>query len=253
MGWMARSCILALIVFAACTTGAMASGSTGHFDITFKGCPDTGDPALISELEAAYGDVNSLFGTCPGHVEVVVISDGAMDRIGRQVDSFSGWNPEFSAVVLRDSTVNNSSSMPVLARHELTHLAINGILSKKDSTDFHWMEEGICTLVSNEPLNDREVSGYIVGHGFLDTAGIYDAIKSEDCAVSKNGYMQSYSLVKYMEKRYGIGIIKKLLESPDKSLDAAFRSNTGEGFASFYDDWKAGVKALARSSEANKA
>jgi len=109
------------------------------------------------------------------------------------------------------------------------------------------MEEGICTLASGEPMDDAEVSGYIVEHGFIDVCGIFDAIKSEDCSVSKNGYLQSYSLVKYIEVRCGFDTIKKLLACPEESLDAAFRRCAGESFASFYDGWKAHVSALGRS------
>jgi len=242
MGWTAVSCALALTLLLAGT----ASADAGHFGISFRDCPETASSGLQAALDAAYGRVNGTFGTCPDHVEVVIISDGAMDKVGKHVDSFSGWNKEFSAIVLRNSSINNCSSLPVLASHELTHLAVNEMLSKKDPSEYHWMEEGICTWISREPLDDADVSHYIVGHGFLDTAGIYDAIKSEDCAVSKNGYMQSYSLVKYMERRYGLEIIKKLLECPEESFDAAFLQCTGVSFASFYGDWKTRVMASGR-------
>ncbi len=187
--------------------------------------------------------MNGLFGTCPAHVEVNIISDGAMDRVGKQVDSFSGWNREFSVVFFRNSTLQDGVLLRQLGAHELAHLAINELLFKKDPADFHWMEEGICMLASGEPLDDAELSRYIVGHGFLNAGEIFGAIKSDDCAVSKNGYLQSYSLIKYMEGRYGFDVIKKLLGCPEESLDAAFRRCTGESFASFYGDWKAHVAA----------
>lgn len=239
MGWTAVSCTIALLLLLAGTAGA----DTGHFGLTFKDCPDIGASGIPAVLETAYGQVNGLFGTCPGHVEVIIISDEAMDKVGRQVDSFSGWNKEFSAIVLRNKSIYDPPSLQVLAAHELSHLAVNEILSKKDPAEFHWMEEGICTLVSREPLNDTDVSRYIVEHGFLDTEGIYDAIKSEDCAVSKKGYMQSYSLVKYMQGRFGPDMVKKLLECPEESFDDAFQQCAGESFASFYESWKAHVKA----------
>lgn len=239
MGWTAVSCTMALFLLLAGTAGADA----GHFGLTFKDCTDTGASGLLAAIETAYGRVNGMFGTCPAHIEVVVISDGAMDRVGRQVDSFSGWNKEFSAIILRNSALTNNSSLNVVAAHELAHLAVNEILGKKDPADFRWMEEGVCTLVSKEPLDDAEVSEYIVGHGFLNAGEVYDAIKSADCAVSKNGYMQSYSLVRYMEERYGFDTVKKILECPEESLDAAFCKCAGESFASFYDDWKAHVTA----------
>ncbi|WP_128567002.1 peptidase MA family metallohydrolase [Methanocella paludicola] len=218
-----------------------ACADTGHFGVTFDGCRDTGDTGLLSVLETAYEQVNGLFGTCPDHVETVIISDGAMDRVGKQVDSFSGWNKEFSVIILRNSSLQRRSSLRFLGAHELTHLAVNELLFKKDPAEFHWMEEGICTLASGEPMDDAEASRYILEHGFLDTGEIFDAIKSEDCAVSKNGYMQSYSLVKYMEGRYGFDMIKKLLGCPEECFDAAFRQCADESFASVYDDWKAYV------------
>lgn len=239
MGWMAVSFTMALLLLLAGT----ACADAGHFSVTFEGCCDTDDKGLITALEMAYEQVNCLFGTCPAHVETVIISDGAMDKIGKHVDSFSGWNKEFSVIILRNSSLEDRSSLRVLGAHELTHLAVNELLFKKDSAEFHWMEEGICTLASGEPMNDAEVSGYIVEHGFLDVGGIFDAIKSEDCNVSKNGYMQSYSLVKYMEGRYGFDMIKKLLGCPEERFDDAFLQCAGESFASFYADWKSHVTA----------
>jgi hypothetical protein len=97
-------------------------------------------------------------------------------------------------------------------------------------------------------MDDAEVSGYILEHGFLDAGGIFEAIKSEDCAVSKNGYLQSYSLVKYMEERYGFGMIKKLLECPEESFDAAYLQCAGESFASFYAEWKAHIAASGHTA-----
>lgn len=244
MGWMAVSCSVALLILLA----GNACADAGHFGVTFEGCRGTCGPGLLAVLETAYEQVNGLFGTCPAHVETVVIGDGAMDRVGKQVDSFSGWNKEFSVIILRNSSLQDRPSLRVLSAHELTHLAVNELLFKKDPAEFHWMEEGICTLASGERMDDAEVSGYILEHGFLDADGIFEAIKSEDCAVSKNGYLQSYSLVKYMEERYGFGMIKKLLECPEESFDAAYLQCAGESFASFYAEWKAHIAASGHTA-----
>jgi hypothetical protein len=225
-----------------------AAKGPGHFTITYT----TGsarvldDARLLDVLEGAYDRANGCFGTCPGHVEVIIVDDKAMDQeAGKQVDSFSAWNKMMSAIVLRQEALKNGTSLPVVAGHEMTHLAINGILSKKDPREFHWMEEGICTLVSKEPLGDADVSKFIVGHGFLDVGDIPGAIKNENCTISKNGYMQSYSLVEHIARRYGLRAVIDMLECPEKSLDDAFRLCTGESFPRFYGEWEKDVMAEA--------
>jgi hypothetical protein len=253
MRWLSVACAIFLLLVLAGTAGAVNLGtSTGHFKLTYTGIAVNRDDAgLLDTLEAAYGRVNGYFGTCPGQVEVIIIDDGDMDRAGKEVDSFSAWNKLYSAVVLRRGLLNNRSALPVIAVHEMTHLAINDILCKKDPRGFQWMEEGLCTLISKEPFNDTDVSGYIVGHGFLDIAGIYGAVKDENASISKNGYMQSYSLVKYMAGRYGLDAVIQMMECPENGFEKAFRKSTGEDFGTFYKEWRSDVTIKA-SGHGNK-
>lgn len=249
MRWSAATCIFVLLVMLAGTANAVNAGERArHFTITYTtgSTHEMDDSSLLEVLGRAYDRVNGCFGTCPGHVEVIIVDDKAMDEeAGKQVDAFSAWNKMMSAVVLRQEALKNKSSLPVVVEHEMTHLAINDILHKKDPRDFQWMEEGICTLVSKEPLDEANVSKYIVSHGFLDTSNIPGAIKNENCSISKNGYMQSYSLVKRMVQRYGFDIIIDMLECPEAGLDEAFRQCTGEDFRTFYEEWEKDVMTAA--------
>src|SRR5271157_94412 len=241
MRWLAAACILILLLAFATTAHALSIGQgTLHFNVTFYNGTgrDNKNATLFHVLEGSYDYVNGYFGTCPRHVEVIVVDNKAMDEAGKHVDSLSAWNEEMSAIVLRQDSLKNESYLPVLVRHEMTHLAINDILNKKDPSDFHWMEEGICMFVSKEPLGDVNVSRYIVGQGFLNTDEIYPAIKNENCSISKDGYMQSYSLVKYIAERYGMSAIIRMLECPETSLEKAFLQCTGEDFPTFYGEWK---------------
>ncbi len=246
MKWPSAACTLILLL--ALAMPSFASAGQGHFTITYitNSASGSDDPCFLDALEKAYDCANGCFGTCPARVEVIVVDDEAMDKeAGEQVDSFSAWNMVMSAVVLRQTTLNNSTLLPIILKHEIAHLAINDILYKKDPREFQWMEEGVCTLFSKEPLSDKDVSAYIVGHGFLGVGDIYGAIKSENCTVSKNGYMQSYSLVRRMAQRYGKGAVLGMLESPEASLEEAFKKNTGEDFRAFYDEWKKEVTKRA--------
>jgi hypothetical protein len=248
MKWGMVACILLLLAMPIATASAAATGEgSGHFKVTYADplARPADNDSFPGVLEGAYDHVNGYFGTCPDHVEVIVIDDKDMDKVGKEVDSFFAWNKQLSAIVLRRSSLKNYTLLPVLARHELTHLAINNILSKKDPEEFHWMEEGICMVVSQEPLKDAEVSRYIVSHGFLNTSATFGAIKSENCSISKNGYMNSFSLVKYIVQKYGIATLIDILECPETSFDQAFQQNTGENFESFYDEWKNSVTKTA--------
>jgi hypothetical protein len=248
MRWLAAACILILSLAFAMTAHADSIGQgTLHFNITFfNGAgQDNKNATLFQVLEGSYDYVNNYFGTCPRRVEVIVVDNKEMDEAGKQVDSLSAWNEEMSAIILRQDSLKDKSFLPVLVRHEMTHLAINDILSKKDPGEFHWMEEGLCMLVSKEPLSDVNVSSYIVGRGFLNTGEIYSAIKNEDCTISKDGYMQSYSLVKYIAERFGMSALISLLKCPETSLEKAFLQCTGEDFPTFYNEWEDDVSKTA--------
>lgn len=240
MKWWAVACVLLLAVLAVTASAADPGESTRHFNITFSNdsAHNADNAGLFSTLEKAYDHVNWFFGSCPDHVEVIVVDDKDMDKVGKQVDSFFAWNKALSAIILRQGMLKNDTQLPVIARHEMTHLAINDILCKKDPAEFQWMEEGICMVVSKETLDDADVSKYIVRHGFLNTSEIFSAIKNENVSISKNGYMNSYSLVRYIVHRYGINILINMLESPETSFDKTFRQYTGEDFRSFRTDWE---------------
>lgn len=246
MRWLAVACIL-LLVMPTCAANAMNPGQISHFAVTYYNEPEhnTDNANFLDALERAYDHVNRSFGTCPRHVDVIIVDNKAMDSVGEQVDSFSAWNKLYSAIVLKQGTLKDNGSLRVLAEHEMTHLAINEILCKKDPGEFRWMEEGICMVVSKEPLQDADVSKYIVSHGFLNISEIFSAVKDENCNISKNGYMQSYSLVRYIVKRHGIGAVIHMLESPETSFDKAFRQCSGEDFRTFYKEWENYVKSTA--------
>lgn len=241
------TCIFILLVLLAGASNAANEDRARHFTITYTtgSAHEMDDASLLDVLEGAYDHVNGCFGTCPGRVEVIIVDDKAMDEVGEQVDAFSAWNKVMNAVVLRQEALKNKSSLSVVVEHEMTHLAINDILHKKDPRDFQWMEEGICTLVSKEPLGEADVSKYIVSHGFLDASDILGAIKNGNCSISKNGYMQSYSLVEYIVRRYGFDAIMNILECPETGLDKAFLQCTGEDFPTFYKEWEDHVTATA--------
>lgn len=237
----AVACILLLLALLAVTASAADTReSAGHFNITFSNgsAYNPENTSLDGTLEEAYGQVNWFFGSCPDHIDVIVLDDSDMDQVGKQVDSFFAWNKALSAIILRQRICKNDTQLPVISRHEMTHLAVNEILCKKDPSEFQWMEEGISMVVSKEPLDDADVSKYIVSHGFLNTSEIFSAIKSENVSVSKNGYMNSYSLVRYIVHQYGINVLINMLESPETSFDKAFRQYTGEDFPTFYAEWK---------------
>jgi hypothetical protein len=250
MRWLAGACILFLLLMFAGTANAIDLGeTTRHFHITYKtsSAHKADDAVLHDTLERAYDHVNGYFGTCPDHIEVIIVDDAEMDKVGGQVDSLSAWNQLVSAIFLRRGTLKNNTSLPVFIEHEITHLAINDILCKKDPGDFRWMEEGVCMVVSKEPLSDIDVSKDIVARGFLNTREIAEAVKDENCSISRNGYMQSYSLVRYIVRRYGMDAVIKMMECPEASLDKAFRQCTGEDFPAFYKEWENYVTATAVS------
>jgi len=242
MRWPVVACLL--LVLLAGVASVTGEGRAGYITVTYpagQASPADHD-RLIEVLEKARGRADGHFGTCPGHIEVIVVDDRAMDEeAGEQVDAFSAWNKMMSAVVLRRGSLGNTS-LPFVVEHEMAHLAINEILCKKDPREFQWMEEGICTVFSGEPLSDADVSAYIAGHGFIKVDDIRDAINNENCTISKNGYMQSYSLVRHMVKRYGMGAVLNMLECPEPGLDEAFRQSTGEDFRAFYEEWKDHVR-----------
>jgi hypothetical protein len=248
-GWMAVFCIALLLL--AGTASALTPGeTTRHFDIFYANpSAENGYTGLGQTLESSYGEINELLGTCPGHIKVLVVGKKTMDQVGEHVEAFSAWNNKSSAIVIREESLKNKKSLQVVCEHEICHLGLNYILAKKSSKDFSWMEEGVCMVFSKEPFSDIKVSKYILGKGFLAPSEITEAVNNENYNITKNGYMQSYSLIKYMVQKYGADTVVDMLKCPDTSFEKAFQDNTGADFNTFYRQWQIWVKNTAAGSQ----
>ncbi len=247
--------LLVLLLATATLAGAAGSmspgGRTTHFTIYYANTPPDGLNGAGNALESAYSEINGYFGNCPPQIKVMIVGKKTMDQVGKHVEAFSAWNRQSSTIVLREETIKDKKSMDVVVRHEIVHLCLNDIMARKDSKDFSWMEEGISMVFSKEPFSDLKVSKYIVGKGFLAPKEIADAVSSNNYEISKNGYMQSYSLVKYMAKRFGASTVINILRSQDTDFEKAFMRYTGMDFGTFYRQWQASVKNTVSKGQAD--
>ncbi|HMK48273.1 MAG TPA: hypothetical protein VK436_16740 [Methanocella sp.] len=237
MRWVALVCVLLLI----------ASGigeHTEHFNIRYSDCYQS-DSDTGKVLENAYNYVNMYLGTVPPSIKVIVVNKSRMDAVGKHVEAFSAWSRRSSSIVLRDETLKDPKSLSIVVKHEICHLGLNSIMEFKDDGQFGWMEEGVCMVISGEPLDDLKVSKCIVGKGFLNTSEIAAAVDSNDYQVCKNGYLQSYSLCKYITMKYGVRTLIDIIKNPERDFGGSFRACTSRDFASFYEEWKAYVEGTA--------
>lgn len=244
------ACIL-LIFLAGTADAANAGEHTRHFNITYAGNsqPLTGFNGLGDTMENCYSEINGYYSTLPDHIKVLVIGKKTMDELGEHVEAFSAWNKNSCAIVLREETLKDKKSLGVVAKHELSHLGINNILANKISKEFSWMEEGTCMVLSKEPFSDTKVSKYIIGQGFLTPDEISKAVDSDNYNISKNGYMQSYSLMKYMVQKFGATAVINIFKSPETNFEKAFALSTGVDFGSFYKQWQGFVRTSAAGGQ----
>ncbi|WP_254591402.1 peptidase MA family metallohydrolase [Methanocella conradii] len=243
--WMAFTCIF-LILTAGMANATALGEKTRHFEIYYSDAlPDSGYSDVGRALENAYSEINGYLGACPDSIKVLVVGKKTMDKVGEHVEAFSAWNTKSSAIVLREETLKDKNSLRIVAEHEICHLGLNNILANKDSREFSWMEEGICMVLSKEPFSDVKVSKFIMDKGFLTPAEIAKAVDSEDYSISKNGYLQSYSLVKFMVKKFGVSAVISMLKCPETDFEKAFILCTGVDFGTFYRQWQAYVKSTA--------
>jgi len=250
-GWMAVTCIILALL--AGTAGAMNIGeTTRHFDVYYADAAGSSD-GIGTTLESAYRDINGYLGTCPPHIKVLVVGKKAMDQVGEHVEAFSAWNNRSSAIVLRQETIKDKKSLKVVAGHEICHLGLNNILAAKDPKEFSWMEEGTCMVFSQEPFSDTKVSKYILNKGFMTPGEIADAVNDENYNITKNGYMQSYSLISYMVEKYGPDAVVAIFKSGHTDFEKAFIEATGTDFGTFYAQWRSHVKISASGSQAPSA
>jgi hypothetical protein len=240
---------IGISVLAAPAGAADIGEQTRHFDVYYANTPPDGS-AIGSAIESAYSEINGYFGNIPPKVKVLVVGKKTMDKVGEHVEAFSAWNKKSSTIVLREETIKNKKSLDIVIRHELCHLGLNDILARKQSKDYAWMEEGVSMVFSKEPFSDVKVSKYIIGKGFLSPQEIADAVSSKSYDISKNGYMQSYSLVKYMARRFGASTVINILKCPETSFEKAFMMYTGIDFGTFYRQWEAYVKNAASGGQA---
>lgn len=244
---MAVTCLL--LVLLAGTANSMSVGEkTRHFDVLYASpAQDSGN--IGQTLESAYGEINGYLGTCPDYIKVLVVGKKTMDQVGEHVEAFSAWNNKSSSIVLREESLKDKKALKVVAGHEICHLGLNHILAAKDSKDFAWMEEGTCMVFSQEPFSDQKVSKYVLSKGFMTPKDIAAAVDNENYNVTKNGYMQSYSMVKYMVQKFGMEAVVKMLKSPEKDFEKAFMKATGSDFGTFYAQWKAYVKITGSEAQ----
>jgi hypothetical protein len=240
MKWMALACIILVLL-------AGIGEHTTHFDIKYSDSKEFSS-GVGRTLEDSYKVINSYFGNLPASVKVIVIDGDEMDNIGKHVEAFSAWNSKSSTIVLRDKTLKDLKSLSVVSKHEICHLALNDILSKKGGHEYAWLEEGTCMVLSNEPLDDVKVSKYIVSNGFMDLQGIAKAIDNNDYATCKNGYLQSFSLCKYIAGRFGVKTLINIIKYPSSDFNVAFQKCTGSRFEPVYNAWKSSVEAKSQGS-----
>ncbi|MGA9140919.1 MAG: hypothetical protein WBZ29_11890 [Methanocella sp.] len=245
MKWMALACIVLVLM-------AGIGEKTTHFSVKYSDSKAF-TPGTGKMLEEAYRAVNSALGNLPKTIKVVIVDGEDMDNVGKHVEAFSAWNNKSSTIVLRGETLKNKKSLDVVAKHEICHLALNDILEKKGGKDYAWMEEGTCMTISKEPLDDVKVAKYITSNGFLDMPGIAKAIDSDDYAVCKNGYLQSFSLCKKISERYGMNKLVEIIKNPTRDFEKAFRQATRQDFGRFYDEWKASIETKAKGTPAPRS
>jgi hypothetical protein len=251
MKWMVLVCITiaALALAMAPCQGAVAAigEKTGHFTIKYDS-PEAFTPGTGKVLEDSYHKVNGLIGHLPSSIKVLIVDGGRMDDYGKHVEAFSAWNSRSSTIVLREETLKDKKSLGVVATHEICHLGLNSILQGKDAGEYEWMEEGICMVVSDEPLDDVKVARYIVSKGFMDLPEITRAIDCDDYSVCKNGYLQSFSLCRHITRIFGTDALIDIVKSPDPDFKRAFKTRTGVDFTAFYNGWKSMVRSRARET-----
>lgn len=240
MRWMALVCIFLLM--------SVGIGErTDHFNIRYEDmqylAPGTG-----KVLENAYRAVDGYLGNLPASIKVVVVDSDRMDEIGKHVEAFSAWNHQSSTIVLRGDTIKNPDSLSVVVKHEICHLGLNDLLDTKNEDEYRWMEEGVCMVISGEPLDDVKVSKYIVRNGYMNTEQIGEAVDSSNYSVTKNGYLQSFSLCKFIAKTYGTDALVDILKSSSPSFEDAFYERTGENFDQVYIRWVKHVRAQSAMS-----
>lgn len=230
--------------------GAMAgTAQASHFTISYsEAMPFSMHDSLEDSLEGAYNDIQSYVGGVPANVRIVVVSEDKMDKMGKHVEAFSAWNKKASAIVIREETLKDKKELDVVLRHEMCHLALNNILAGKEGGEYEWMEEGICMVLSKEPLSDSRVAKYILEKGFLSTDGITAAVDSDDYSQAKNGYLQSFSLCKYIAAQFGPETLVNIFKSKDSDFERSFYYNTGVDFSSFYQGWKTYVARTMMSA-----
>ena len=227
MKWMALACIVLVLM-------AGIGEKTTHFSVKYTDSKEFA-PGTGRALEDCYNLVNNYFGNLPKSIKVVVIDGEEMDNVGKHVEAYSAWNQKSSTIVLRDKTLKDKKSLSVVATHEITHLALNDMLEKKHAKDFSWLEEGTGMVISKEPLDDVKISRYIVANGFMDLPEIAKAIDNDEYAITKNGYLQSFSLCKYIAGRFGVQALINTIKCPSADFHEAFRKNTGTNFQSVYN------------------
>ncbi|HLJ72946.1 MAG TPA: hypothetical protein VKU62_00070, partial [Thermoanaerobaculia bacterium] len=138
-----------------------------------------------------------------------------------------------------------------LMSHELTHAMIAQATNDQAP---HWFHEGLAQRIEMRPYHANAFNMYDDAH--LLAMPLLDAAisTSSDPDVIGEGYIESQTVIRYIEAKYGVGGIKTLLEAfrDGATNDEAIRKLTGKSVADFdvsLREWGRGTSRVFENPE----
>ena len=226
---------------------AFSRDNSGFFDVRYeKNVGETTASSLRKYLEWARKEVGDDFRYFPRHKLVVLAySQTGFNRIvnGRG----PGWWAAFYDGKIRLPVNNSGEQIEPLLVHEYTHAIVHDLSRGRCPK---WLNEGLAEFqeakvrMPNLHLLRRAVQA----ERLIPLHGLNDALVNSSHATGALAYQQSYSLVTYLNHKYGFSRVRQILEQlgSGESVDDAIQSELKIGLAELEQDWKTWVPELVR-------
>jgi hypothetical protein len=212
---------------------------SGHFALRFEGgqSSDLFRDQLLATLEAHFEDLSRTFGSePPGRIQVVLYTSQSFFDVTRAPSWTGALNDGKLRIPLRGVDFVTPSLARIL-RHELAHSFVNQLAANRCP---EWLNEGIAQMLEPRSLagergrlaelwqSGREIPLNRLDHGFASLSAAEAAL----------AYDESLAVVSYIDRRYGMAELVRLLTRMGQgdSAEFALRSLLHSDYGRLMDD-----------------
>ena len=220
--------------------------SHGFFDVRFqKGIRSKSAVDLRRYLEVARKQVGRDFRYFPQHKLVVLVYTPAGFRAIKKGKGQDWWAAYYDGKIRipMPVTAQDVNALKPTLVHEYTHALVHDLARQNCP---RWLNEGLAeyqeSKIRQPPLEVLRLATRL--HRLIPLSELSENLIAVDHGQVALAYLQSYSLVTFIEERYGFDRINRLLDdlAEGAEFEAAFSKRFATNLTFLEQDWNAWLK-----------